>query len=163
MLEKWKANQSSFVQPLNQLYGLFCLQASEVERQLSMQVHALREDFREKNSSTNQHIIRLESLQAEVSRPVQQCLDGSAFLIGAAVPGLLDKEPSEQKPALSKISRETYLWETKWGTLDHVPPGSLLSRKIRLLRVTAECVEIMNALLFTEYVDPSKNIHANPK
>ncbi|ERE74491.1 bicaudal D-related protein 1 [Cricetulus griseus] len=39
--------------------------ASEVERQLSMQVHALREDFREKNSSTNQHIIRLESLQAE--------------------------------------------------------------------------------------------------
>lgn len=32
-----------------------------------MQVHALREDFREKNSSTNQHIIRLESLQAEVS------------------------------------------------------------------------------------------------
>jgi len=30
-----------------------------------MQVHALREDFREKNSSTNQHIIRLESLQAE--------------------------------------------------------------------------------------------------
>ncbi|XP_069850846.1 BICD family-like cargo adapter 1 isoform X3 [Dipodomys merriami] len=40
--------------------------ASEVERQLSMQVHALREDFREKNSSTNQHIIRLESLQAEL-------------------------------------------------------------------------------------------------
>ncbi|XP_041503891.1 BICD family-like cargo adapter 1 isoform X4 [Microtus oregoni] len=39
--------------------------ASEVEKQLSMQVHALREDFREKNSSTNQHIIRLESLQAE--------------------------------------------------------------------------------------------------
>ncbi|XP_036132169.1 BICD family-like cargo adapter 1 isoform X3 [Molossus molossus] len=39
--------------------------ASEVERQLSMQVHALREDFREKNSSTSQHIIRLESLQAE--------------------------------------------------------------------------------------------------
>ncbi|XP_006530552.1 BICD family-like cargo adapter 1 isoform X3 [Mus musculus] len=39
--------------------------ASEVERQLSMQVHALKEDFREKNSSTNQHIIRLESLQAE--------------------------------------------------------------------------------------------------
>ncbi|EFB17075.1 hypothetical protein PANDA_020354, partial [Ailuropoda melanoleuca] len=41
-------------------------QASEVERQLSLQVHALREDFREKNSSTNQHIIRLESLQAEI-------------------------------------------------------------------------------------------------
>ncbi|EDL19845.1 mCG20712, isoform CRA_c [Mus musculus] len=31
-----------------------------------MQVHALKEDFREKNSSTNQHIIRLESLQAEI-------------------------------------------------------------------------------------------------
>ncbi|XP_069922099.1 BICD family-like cargo adapter 1 isoform X5 [Oryctolagus cuniculus] len=42
------------------------LEASEVEKQLSMQVHALREDFREKNSSTNQHIIRLESLQAEI-------------------------------------------------------------------------------------------------
>ncbi|XP_073168689.1 BICD family-like cargo adapter 1 isoform X3 [Lepidochelys kempii] len=40
--------------------------ASEVERQLSMQVHALREDFREKNSSTSQHIVRLESLQAEI-------------------------------------------------------------------------------------------------
>nr|XP_042124261.1 BICD family-like cargo adapter 1 isoform X2 [Peromyscus maniculatus bairdii] len=40
--------------------------ASEVERQLSMQVHALREDFREKSSSTSQHIIRLESLQAEI-------------------------------------------------------------------------------------------------
>ncbi|XP_063081823.1 BICD family-like cargo adapter 1 isoform X1 [Cavia porcellus] len=40
--------------------------ASEVERQLSMQVHALREDFREKNSSTKQHIVRLESLQAEI-------------------------------------------------------------------------------------------------
>ncbi|XP_027721140.1 BICD family-like cargo adapter 1 isoform X1 [Vombatus ursinus] len=40
--------------------------ASEVERQLSMQVHALREDFREKNSSSSQHIIRLESLQAEI-------------------------------------------------------------------------------------------------
>nr|XP_031298658.1 BICD family-like cargo adapter 1 isoform X3 [Camelus dromedarius] len=39
--------------------------ASEVERQLSMQVHALREDFRAKNSSTSQHIVRLESLQAE--------------------------------------------------------------------------------------------------
>ncbi|KAM5311902.1 BICD family-like cargo adapter 1 isoform 1-T1 [Glossophaga mutica] len=40
--------------------------AAEVERQLSMQVHALREDFREKNSSTSQHIVRLESLQAEI-------------------------------------------------------------------------------------------------
>ncbi|XP_014449050.1 BICD family-like cargo adapter 1 [Alligator mississippiensis] len=40
--------------------------ASEVERQLSMQVHTLREDFREKSSSTNQHIVRLESLQAEI-------------------------------------------------------------------------------------------------
>lgn len=46
--------------------GVF-LQASEVERQLSLQVHTLREDFREKNSSSSQHIVRLESLQAEVS------------------------------------------------------------------------------------------------
>lgn len=45
------------------------LQASEVERQLSLQVHTLREDFREKNSSSSQHIVRLESLQAEVSHP----------------------------------------------------------------------------------------------
>uniref|UniRef100_A0A287AS92 BICD family like cargo adaptor 1 n=1 Tax=Sus scrofa TaxID=9823 RepID=A0A287AS92_PIG len=49
--------------------------ASEVERKLSMQVHALREDFREKNSSTNQHIIRLESLQAEVSLPIKMLSD----------------------------------------------------------------------------------------
>ncbi|OXB71663.1 UNVERIFIED_CONTAM: hypothetical protein H355_015602 [Colinus virginianus] len=42
------------------------LQASEVERQLSLQVHTLREDFREKNSSSSQHIVRLESLQAEI-------------------------------------------------------------------------------------------------
>ncbi|KFQ46438.1 Bicaudal D-related protein 1, partial [Nestor notabilis] len=41
-------------------------QASEVERQLSLQVHTLREDFREKNSSSSQHIVRLESLQAEI-------------------------------------------------------------------------------------------------
>ncbi|XP_053135687.1 BICD family-like cargo adapter 1 isoform X2 [Hemicordylus capensis] len=40
--------------------------ASEVERQLSTQVHVLQEDFREKKSSTNQHIVRLESLQAEI-------------------------------------------------------------------------------------------------
>ncbi|XP_060048975.1 BICD family-like cargo adapter 1 isoform X6 [Erinaceus europaeus] len=51
------------------------LEASEVERQLSMQVHALRDDFREKNSSTNQHIIRLESLQAEVSLPIKMLSD----------------------------------------------------------------------------------------
>ncbi|KAM8797829.1 BICD family-like cargo adapter 1 [Eudromia elegans] len=40
--------------------------ASEVERQLSLQVHTLREDFREKSSSSSQHIVRLESLQAEI-------------------------------------------------------------------------------------------------
>ncbi|KAM6422782.1 BICD family-like cargo adapter 1 isoform 2-T2 [Liasis olivaceus] len=40
--------------------------ASEVERKLSTQVHVLQEDFREKRSSTNQHIVRLESLQAEI-------------------------------------------------------------------------------------------------
>ncbi|XP_039188483.1 BICD family-like cargo adapter 1 isoform X3 [Crotalus tigris] len=39
--------------------------ASEAERKLSTQVHVLQEDFREKRSSTNQHIVRLESLQAE--------------------------------------------------------------------------------------------------
>ncbi|XP_036434740.1 BICD family-like cargo adapter 1 [Colossoma macropomum] len=39
--------------------------AAEVERQLSTQVHSLRDDFREKSLSTNQHMTRLESLQAE--------------------------------------------------------------------------------------------------
>lgn len=43
------------------------LQAAEVERQLSTQVHSLRDDFREKSMSTSQHMTRLESLQAEVS------------------------------------------------------------------------------------------------
>lgn len=46
-----------------------------------MQVHALREDFREKNSSTNQHIIRLESLQAEVSLPEKPCWAEGLFLL----------------------------------------------------------------------------------
>ncbi|XP_072538080.1 BICD family-like cargo adapter 1 [Salminus brasiliensis] len=39
--------------------------AAEVERQLSTQVHSLRDDFREKSLSTNQHMTRLENLQAE--------------------------------------------------------------------------------------------------
>ncbi|KAK1328696.1 hypothetical protein QTO34_012271 [Cnephaeus nilssonii] len=50
----------------NKWLGSPLLAGSEVERRLSLQVHALREDFREKNSSTNQHILRLESLQAEI-------------------------------------------------------------------------------------------------
>ncbi|XP_078523782.1 BICD family-like cargo adapter 1 [Lissotriton helveticus] len=41
--------------------------ATEVERQLSLQVHVLREEFREKSSSSSQHISRLESLQAEIT------------------------------------------------------------------------------------------------
>ncbi|KAM9393071.1 BICD family-like cargo adapter 1 [Pholidichthys leucotaenia] len=39
--------------------------AAEVERQLSTQVHSLRDDFREKSVSTRQHMTRLETLQAE--------------------------------------------------------------------------------------------------
>ncbi|XP_062854367.1 BICD family-like cargo adapter 1 [Trichomycterus rosablanca] len=39
--------------------------AAKVERQLSTQVNSLRDDFREKNVSSNQHMTRLESLQAE--------------------------------------------------------------------------------------------------
>ncbi|XP_061116771.1 BICD family-like cargo adapter 1 [Conger conger] len=39
--------------------------AAEVEKQLSTQVHSLRDDFREKSLSTSQHMSRLESLQAE--------------------------------------------------------------------------------------------------
>ncbi|XP_029684850.1 BICD family-like cargo adapter 1 isoform X2 [Takifugu rubripes] len=40
--------------------------AAEVERQLSTQVHSLRDDFREKSLSTSQHMTRLETLQAEI-------------------------------------------------------------------------------------------------
>ncbi|XP_019119937.2 BICD family-like cargo adapter 1 isoform X2 [Larimichthys crocea] len=40
--------------------------AAEVERQLSTQVHSLRDDFREKSISTGQHMTRLETLQAEI-------------------------------------------------------------------------------------------------
>ncbi|XP_056275711.1 BICD family-like cargo adapter 1 isoform X2 [Pseudoliparis swirei] len=40
--------------------------AAEVERQLSTQVHSLRDDFREKSMSTSQHMTRLENLQAEI-------------------------------------------------------------------------------------------------
>lgn len=93
-----------------------------------MQVHALREDFREKNSSTNQHIIRLESLQAEVSLPLQQCLEMEMLLIGDAALGLLDKEPSElgNKNLLYPKSLERHICEkglTKWGTLDPCSSG----------------------------------------
>uniref|UniRef100_A0A8C3PTX4 BICD family like cargo adaptor 1 n=1 Tax=Calidris pygmaea TaxID=425635 RepID=A0A8C3PTX4_9CHAR len=49
--------------------------ASEVERQLSLQVHTLREDFREKNSSSSQHIVRLESLQAEQVLEIKMLTD----------------------------------------------------------------------------------------
>uniref|UniRef100_A0A4W3IFY4 BICD family like cargo adaptor 1 n=1 Tax=Callorhinchus milii TaxID=7868 RepID=A0A4W3IFY4_CALMI len=40
--------------------------AAEIEQQLSIQVHNLRDEFREKSISANQHIARLESLQAEI-------------------------------------------------------------------------------------------------
>uniref|UniRef100_M3ZP89 BICD family like cargo adaptor 1 n=1 Tax=Xiphophorus maculatus TaxID=8083 RepID=M3ZP89_XIPMA len=40
--------------------------AADVERQLSTQVHSLRDDFREKSVSTRQHMTRLETLQAEI-------------------------------------------------------------------------------------------------
>ncbi|XP_023253291.1 BICD family-like cargo adapter 1 [Seriola lalandi dorsalis] len=40
--------------------------AAEVEKQLSTQVHSLRDDFREKSMSTSQHMTRLETLQAEI-------------------------------------------------------------------------------------------------
>ncbi|RXM92458.1 Bicaudal D-related protein 1 [Acipenser ruthenus] len=46
---------------------MFCMiLAAVVERELSVQVHALRDEFREKSVSTNQHMSRLESLQAEI-------------------------------------------------------------------------------------------------
>lgn len=50
---------------------VLCIQAAEVERQLSTQVHSLRDDFREKSLSTSQHMTRLETLQAEVSRRLE--------------------------------------------------------------------------------------------
>ena len=59
------------------------IQAAEVERQLSTQVHSLRDDFREKSMSTSQHMTRLETLQAEVSR--RRCLFSFIhhFILGA--------------------------------------------------------------------------------
>ncbi len=50
------------------LLSLSCLcpQAAEVEKHLSTQVHSLRDDFKEKSISTNQHMTSLETLQAEV-------------------------------------------------------------------------------------------------
>lgn len=102
-----------------------------------MQVHALREDFREKNSSTNQHIIRLESLQAEVSLPMPQC--GKAeecFSHWGRCTGSLDKEPSElgNRHLLcikrTKISKERHFCGKLNGEhLIHVP---LLSEKIKV-------------------------------
>lgn len=71
------------------------LQASEVERQLSLQVHTLREDFREKNSSSSQHIVRLESLQAEVSHLCLALLLQTAFraaVIHRANPSVLGEQ-----------------------------------------------------------------------
>nr|XP_033811883.1 BICD family-like cargo adapter 1 [Geotrypetes seraphini] len=46
--------------------------ATEMERQLSVQVHDLQEEFRDKNSSTDQHIVQLESLQAEINLLLDQ-------------------------------------------------------------------------------------------
>ncbi|KAM4707868.1 BICD family-like cargo adapter 1 isoform 1-T1 [Discoglossus pictus] len=40
--------------------------ATEMERQLSLQVNVLQDEFREKNQSTGQHISRLESVLAEI-------------------------------------------------------------------------------------------------
>ncbi|XP_072289794.1 BICD family-like cargo adapter 1 [Eucyclogobius newberryi] len=40
--------------------------AAAVEQQLSTQVTSLRDEFREKSTSTSQHMTRLESLQAEI-------------------------------------------------------------------------------------------------
>ncbi|TRY60545.1 hypothetical protein DNTS_026961 [Danionella cerebrum] len=40
--------------------------AAEVEKELSTQVHSLRDDFREKRISSNQHMTRLETLQTEI-------------------------------------------------------------------------------------------------
>ncbi|XP_057212380.1 BICD family-like cargo adapter 1 isoform X2 [Triplophysa rosa] len=46
--------------------------AAEVEKQLSTQVHTLRDDFRDKSVSTNQHMTRLETLQAEIKMLTQR-------------------------------------------------------------------------------------------
>ncbi|XP_051964024.1 BICD family-like cargo adapter 1 [Xyrauchen texanus] len=40
--------------------------AAKVEKQLFTQVHSLQDDFRDKSISTNQHMTRLEILQAEI-------------------------------------------------------------------------------------------------
>lgn len=85
--------------------------------------------------------------------------DGSAFLMVGTASGLLDKEPSElgNQHLLSLRSLERQICEKLNGERVIQAP------QMRLLRVTAECCEIMNGLLFTQYVDSSKNILANPE
>ncbi|XP_029427648.1 BICD family-like cargo adapter 1 isoform X2 [Rhinatrema bivittatum] len=46
--------------------------ATKVERQLSMQIHVLQEEFQDQNSSTDQHIARLERLQADINMLLDQ-------------------------------------------------------------------------------------------
>lgn len=108
------------------------MQASEVERQLSLQVHALREDFREKNSSTSQHIIRLESLQAEVS-PGHAAGGAGALLFAGAASGLSDKEPSDPgNRALRSQILERQSGERLSGERGHAPGEPVVWRRREL-------------------------------
>lgn len=100
------------------------MQASEVERQLSLQVHALREDFREKNSSTSQHIIRLESLQAEVSPGHAAGGAGALLFVGAASalrPVFPMRSPLTRETALRSQILERQGGERLSGEHGHAP------------------------------------------
>lgn len=64
----------------------------------------------------------------------------------------------------TKISTERHFCAKLNGEhLICISLGRLLSGKMKLLRVTAGCIEITDDLHFTEYVDLSKNILANLK
>uniref|UniRef100_A0A8C7MRX2 BICD family like cargo adaptor 1 n=1 Tax=Oncorhynchus kisutch TaxID=8019 RepID=A0A8C7MRX2_ONCKI len=84
--------------------------ATEVERQLSTQVHSLRDDFREKSISTNQHMTRLESLQAEQGLEIK----------------MLSERKRELEDQVNAVLEENELLQ---NTVDDLREGTLVLEK----------------------------------
>ncbi|XP_055742575.1 BICD family-like cargo adapter 1 isoform X1 [Salvelinus fontinalis] len=84
--------------------------ATEVERQLSTQVHSLRDDFREKSVSTNQHMTRLESLQAEQGLEIK----------------MLSERKRELEDQVNAVLEENELLQ---NTVDDLREGTLVLEK----------------------------------
>ncbi|XP_054587194.1 BICD family-like cargo adapter 1 isoform X4 [Nothobranchius furzeri] len=81
--------------------------AAEVERQLSTQVHSLRDDFREKSMSTSQHMTRLETLQAEQGLEIK----------------MLSERKMELERRISAVVEENELLQ---NTVDHLRERTLV-------------------------------------